>query len=107
MKGDTLTLLYRHLLELDTYYSKDIKGLDETIRTKLHNVFMNRWSVFHVPVQSADFAMDRQFGRRDVDDGVKKDIWSVMEDYSKTPGDKDLSKMKSKYEMFVDDVGSK
>jgi hypothetical protein len=53
MKGDTLTLLYRHLFELDTYYSKPIKGLNETIRTKLHNVFMNRWSVFHVPVQSA------------------------------------------------------
>ncbi len=42
MKGDTLTLLYRHLLELDTYYSKLIKGLDETIRTKLHNVFMSK-----------------------------------------------------------------
>ena len=33
MKGDTLTLLYSLLLELDTTYSKPIKGLDETIRT--------------------------------------------------------------------------
>ncbi len=38
--------------------------------------------------------------------GVKKDIWSVMEDFSKAPGGKDLSKMKTQYEMFVDDVGS-
>ncbi len=27
------------------------------------------------------------FCRRDMDGGVKKDIWSVMEDFSKAPGD--------------------
>ena len=43
----------------------------------------------------------------DMDEGVKKDIWSVMEDFSKAPGDKDLSKTKAQYEMFVDAVGSK
>ena len=43
------------------------------------------------------------FCRRDMDGGVKKDIWSVMEDFSKAPGDKDLSKMKAQYEMFVGD----
>ena len=42
MKGGTLTLLYSLLLELDTTYSKPIQGLDENIRTKLHNVFMSR-----------------------------------------------------------------
>ena len=86
---------------------KPTKGLDETICTKLHNVFMNRWSAFHAPVHSAVFAMDRQFRRRDMDAGVKKDIWSVMEDFSKVPGGKDLSKMKTQYEMFVDVVVSK
>jgi hypothetical protein len=35
------------------------------------------------------------------------DIWSVMEDFSKTVGDKDLIKMKTQYEMFVDTVDSK
>ena len=50
--------------------------------------------------------MDSQFCRRDVDAGVKKDIWSVMEDFSKAPGGKDLNKMKTQYEMFVDVVGS-
>ena len=39
--------------------------------------------------------------------GVKKDIWSVMKDFAKTPGGKDFSKMKSQYQMFVDTVGSK
>ncbi len=61
----------------------------------------------HAPVHSAAFAMDRQFCRRDMDGGVKKDIWSVMEDFSKAPGGKDLSKLKVQYEMFVDAVGSK
>ena len=42
-----------------------------------------------------------------MDDGVKKDIWSVMEDFSRAPDCKDLSKMKSQYAMFVDAVGSK
>jgi hypothetical protein len=107
MKGGTLALLYNLMLQLDTHYSNPIEGLDETIRTKLHNVFMSRWSAFHAPVHSAAFAMDRQFCRRDMDGGVKKDIWSVMEDFSKAPGDKDLSKMKAQYEMFVDAVGSK
>ena len=91
IKGGTLALLYSLLLELDTTYSKSIKGLGETIHTKLHNVFMSRWSAFHAPVHSAAFAMDRQFCRRDMDGGVKKDIWSVMEDFSKAPGGKDLS----------------
>jgi hypothetical protein len=91
MKGGTLALLYSLLLELDTTYSKPIKGLDETIRTKLHNVFMSMWSTFHAPVHSAALSMDRQFCRRDMDAGVKKDIWSVMEDFSKAPGGKDLS----------------
>ena len=62
---------YNLLLELDTYYSKSIKGLDETIRTKVHNLFMIRWSDFHAPVYSVAFVMDRQFCRRDMDTGVK------------------------------------
>jgi hypothetical protein len=72
---------------------KPIKGLNETILTKMYNV--------------SAFAMDSQFCRRDVDVGVKKDIWSVMEDFSKTPGGKDLNKMKAQYEMIIDAVVSK
>jgi hypothetical protein len=43
----------------------------------------------------------------DMDTGIKKDIWSVMEDFAKVPGDKDLKKMKTQYQMFVDVVDSK
>ena len=52
-------------------------------------------------VHSVAFTMDRQFCRRDMDAGVKDDIWSVREDFSKAPGGKDLSKMKTQYEMLL------
>ena len=106
MKGGTLALLYSLLLELDTTYSKPIQGLDENIRTKLHNVFMSRWSAFHSPIHSAAFAMDKQFCRREMDHGVKTDIWSVMEDFSKAPGGQDFNKLKSQYALFVDTLDS-
>ncbi len=41
-----------------------------------------------------------------MDEGIKKDIWSVMVDFSKAPGGKDFSKMKAQYAMFVDPVAS-
>jgi hypothetical protein len=84
-----------------------MKELDEEMWKKMHNVFMNRWSTFHVPIHSDAFAMDKQFCRRGMDEGIKKDIWSVMEDFSKAPGGKDFSKMKAQYTMFVDAVASK
>ena len=107
MKGGTVALLYNLPLKLDEYYSKPIKGLDEAMRKKMHNVFMSRWSAFHAPIHSAAFAMDKQFCRREMDHGVKEDIWSVMEDFSKDPGGQDLTKLKSQYSMFVDALGSK
>ena len=102
-----MALLYKLLLELDIYYSKCIKGLDETKLKKIHNVFMRRRSVFHAPIHSAVFAMDKQFCRREMDHQVKKDIWTVMEDFSKSPGVQDLRKMKPQYPMFVDGLDSK
>ncbi len=33
--------------------------LDEAMRKKMHNVFMIRWSVFHAPIHSAVFPMDK------------------------------------------------
>ena len=34
---------------------------------------------------------------REMDEGIKKDIRSVMEDFSKDPGAKDFRKMKTQY----------
>ncbi len=82
------------------------KNTPRTSQGKVQCMSMSRWSSFHAPVHSTAFAMDRQFCRRDMDTGIKKDIWSVMEDFAKPPGDKDLTKMKSQYQMFVDVVDS-
>ncbi len=43
---------------------------------KMYNVFMSRWSVFHVPIHSVAFATDKQFCWREMDEGIKKDLWS-------------------------------
>jgi hypothetical protein len=42
-----------------------------------------------------------------MDAGVKKNIWSVMDDFTKTPRGKDLNMIKVQYQMIVDTVGSK
>ncbi len=91
---------------LEQRQAKPINGLDEAMGKKMHNVFMSRWSAFHTPIHSAVFVTDKQFCRREMDEGIKKDLWSVMEDFSKAPGGKDFSKMKSQYAMFVDTVTS-
>jgi hypothetical protein len=77
------------------------------MRKKMHNVFMSRWSAFHAPIHSTAFAMDKQFCLGEMDEGIKKDMCYVMEDFSKAPGGKDFSKMKAQYTMFVDAVASK
>jgi hypothetical protein len=46
MKGGTVSLLYNLLLELDKYYSKTIKGLDEAMPKKMHNVFIDQVECF-------------------------------------------------------------
>jgi hypothetical protein len=48
-----------------------------------------------------------RWGKGQMDHGVKTDIWSVMEDFSKSPGDQDFSNLKSQYSLFVDALGSK
>ncbi len=63
--------------------------------------------LMRTPTQAEFVECWSNFVGRDMDAGVQKDMWSVMEDFSKDPGGKDLSKMKAQYEMFVDDVGSK
>jgi hypothetical protein len=100
MKGASLHFCTA-FLELDTYYSNPIKGLDEAIRTKLHKVFMSTWSAFHAPVHSAAFAMDRQLCRRGMDDGVNMDIWSVIEEFPKAPGGKDSDYSECTEKLFI------
>jgi hypothetical protein len=61
MKGETPDILYDLCLVLDKLYSEPIDGLPEPTRRKLHALFMTRWNVFHTPVYSAYFNMDKAF----------------------------------------------
>ena len=58
MKGGTPAILYNMCLGLDKMYSEPIDGLDESIRKKVHALFMVWWNTFHAPVHSACFLMD-------------------------------------------------
>ncbi len=58
MKGGTPAILYNMCLGLDKLYSEPIDGLDESIRYKVHALFMARWNTFHAPVHSSCFLMD-------------------------------------------------
>ena len=61
MKGGTPAILYNMCLGLDKLYSESIDGLDESIRKKVHALFMAWWNTFHTPVHSASFLMDKAF----------------------------------------------
>ena len=58
MKGGTPAILYKMCLGLDKLYSEPIDDLDESIRKKVHDLFMTRWNTFHDPEHSDCFLMD-------------------------------------------------
>ena len=51
----------------------------DNIRERVHTVFMNRWNDFHVPIHTTVFCQGQTV------EGIKMDIWSVMEDFSRIP----------------------
>jgi len=83
MKGGTPAILYDLCLGLDKLYSEPMDGLPEPTRRKLHDLFMARWNAFHAPVHSACFIMDKAFCRMQHDDAARKDLFQVMEAFSK------------------------
>ena len=82
MKGGTPAILYDLCLGLDKLYSEPIDGLPEPTRRKLHALFIARWNTFHAPVHSC-FIMDKAFCRMEHDDAARKDLFQVMEAFSK------------------------
>ena len=67
-------LLYNMCLGLDNLYSEPIDGLDESIRKKVHVLFMVRWNTFDAPVHSVFFLMDKAFCHMDHDSVVKLEL---------------------------------
>ncbi len=83
MKGGTPAILYDLCLGLDKLYSEPIDGLPEPTRRKLHVLFMALWNVFHGPVYSSCFIMDKAFCLMQHDDVTTKDLFQVMETFPK------------------------
>ena len=81
MKGDTPAILYNMCLVLDNLYSEPIDGLDESIRKKVHALFMTRWNTFHAPVHSAFFLMDKGFCHMEHDSVDKLELIQVINDF--------------------------
>ncbi len=81
MKGDTPAILYNMCLGLDKMYSEPIDDLDESIRKKVHDLFMVRWNTFHAPVHSVCFLMDKGFCLMDHDSEAKLKLIQVIKDF--------------------------
>ncbi len=81
MKGDTPTILYNMCLGLDKLYSETIDGLDESVRKKVHALFMVWWNIFHGPVHSASFLMDIEFCHMEHDSAAKLELIQVIKDF--------------------------
>ena len=66
-------------------------------------------SSFHTDVKELEYKdlLTNAFTQADHEMDMEKEIWSVMEDFSKSPGCKDFNKMKVQYVMLVDVVTSK
>ena len=81
MKGGTPAVLYNMCLGLDKLYSEPIDGLDESIRKKVHALFMTRWNTFHTSVHSACFLMDKTFCHMEHDSTAKLELIQVIKDF--------------------------
>ena len=81
MKGGTPVILYNMCLVLDKVYSEPIDGLDESIRKKVHVLFITRWNTFHAPVHSAYFVMDKTFWLMEHDSVPKLELIQVIKDF--------------------------
>jgi hypothetical protein len=82
MKGGTPAILYNMCLVLDNLYSESIDVLDESIRKKVHALFMVWWwNTFQTPVHSACFLMDKAFCHMDHDSVAKLELIQVIKDF--------------------------
>ncbi len=81
MNGGTPAILYNMCLGLDKLYSESIDGLDDSIRKKVHALFMTRWNTFHPPVHSDGFLMDKVFCLMEHDSAAKLELIQVTKDF--------------------------
>jgi hypothetical protein len=66
-KGASLSAVYRGMLSLDKLYSNPIEGLDEDVRSKMHDLLSARWRYFHQDIFTAAYYLDPQAIHHDMD----------------------------------------
>lgn len=59
--GATLSKVYNLMSQLSTHFEKEIEGFDDSIRQKVWDLFMARWTYFHEPIFTAAYFLDPEF----------------------------------------------
>ena len=63
-KAASLSKIYKAMLDLggeDGLYAKPIDGLDESVRRKMHAIFMKRWNYFHCVLMTAAYMLNQEY----------------------------------------------
>jgi len=97
MKGDTPAILYNMCLVLDNLDSEPIDVLDESIRKKVHALFMTRLNTFHAPGHSACFLMDKAFCHMEYDSVAKLELIQIIKDLKGPTGSPDHHRVLHKH----------
>ena len=111
MKGVYLGTLYEAVLSYENSIGddlKEIKGLDDEQRTRLHSLFCIRWKYFHKDVCTAAFMLHPAYLREEFDDEQEKELKRYFKQVATTydgydPGFTYLD-LKGEYTSFMNDV---
>jgi len=111
MKGVYLGTLYEAVLSYENSIGddlKEIKGLDDEQRNRLHSLFCIRWKYFHKDVCTAAFMLHPAYLREEFDDEQEKELKRYFKQVATTydgydPGFTYLD-LKGEYTSFMNDV---
>ena len=76
--GATLGKVYHLMSTVSALFENPIEGLSDTVREKMHALFMARWTYFHEPVFTAAYFLDPEFIRGSGDDAEEAEFREVM-----------------------------
>jgi hypothetical protein len=76
--GATLGKVYDQMATIAATFDKPIEGLDDTIRERMWELFMARWTYFHEPVFTAAWFLDPEFIRGSCTWSEEKEFREVL-----------------------------
>jgi len=77
-RGATLGKVYGYMLQLDAHFGVELDGLDESVRQKIHALFMARWEYFHEPIMTAAYRFEPEFMRRKFSKSERDEVKVVL-----------------------------